>query len=72
LNVYDAPLVKPETTCDVVDPVVATDVPGTVVSKRLGQVSIALMADVYSHCNAEMQSDAAQRGLAEIRGASSS
>jgi integrase len=45
-------------------------VPITVVSKRLGHASIVLTADVYSHVNAEMQSDAAERGLALILGAS--
>ena len=43
-------------------------VPITVVSKRLGHSSIAITGDVYSHVNAEMASDAAERGAAMVFG----
>jgi integrase len=44
-------------------------VPLPVVSKRLGHASLAMTADVYMHVNAEMQSDAAERGAALIANA---
>jgi hypothetical protein len=43
-------------------------VPLPVVSKRLGNASLAMTADVYMHVNTEMQSDAAERGAALIAG----
>ena len=40
--------------------------PLVIVSKQLGQSSSAITADVYTHMNAEMQSDAAELGAAVI------